>query len=355
MKTAELAEIRVQPFLAAKRFMDGYQSPLYEYAPEELRPAPREWVRHGIWFVITFCTATLAGMLYPFFGRINYMAQIPDPSSVFEWIFVIPFFFYQVFAVVFREVAADPSHLADGLKFSVSLLAILLAHEFGHYIAARIYKVKTSLPYFIPLPVLSPAGTLGAVIKMQSPLPTQKAIFDIGVAGPLAGFAVIVPVLILGLLTMQPAPAGGVPEFIFADPLLARLLGAVLGVDPAAGNLNSFYGAAWIGLLVTSLNLLPASQLDGGHAVYAALGEKSHFWIGRLTFVVMLIFTVVGYQLFGTPSGLLFLILLGFLLRLPHPEPLFNDPLDAKRKLIAVVTLIVFVLSFMPFPIQIVD
>jgi membrane-associated protease RseP (regulator of RpoE activity) len=335
--------------------MDNGYSPLYEYETDDLRPTAQEWLKHSTWFLLTFCTATLAGMIYPL-GRINYPPQIPDPSGVFEWIFVIPFFFYHVFAVAFREVAADPSLLVDGLKFSVSLLAILLAHEFGHYIAARIYKVKTTLPYFIPLPVLSPAGTLGAVIKMQSPMPTQKAIFDIGVAGPLAGFAVIIPVAVLGLATMQYAPVDLAAEsggIVFADPLFTRLLGMLMGVDPTRGIINPFYAAAWIGLLVTSLNLLPASQLDGGHAVYAVLGERAHFWIGRAAFVAMVIFTVLGYQLYGTPSGLLFTILLGVLLRLPHPEPLIDEPIDGKRKLIAIITLIVFVLSFMPFPLQV--
>lgn len=332
--------------------MDATYSPLYEYEPEELRPTTREWFRHGIWFFLTFLTTTLAGMLYPM-GKIYYPAQIPDPSNAFEWIFVIPFFFYHVFAIAFREAAANPLLLLDGVLFSVSLLTILTFHEFGHYIACRLYGVKATLPYFIPLPVISPAGTLGAVIRIKSPLPSQKATFDVGVAGPLAGFAVIIPIIILGLATMEYAPPGGVPEIVFADPLLPRLLGMLMGVDPTLGIINPFYSAAWIGLLVTSLNLLPASQLDGGHAVYAVFGEKIHFWVGRAAFVAMVLFTIIGFLFYGTPSGLLFTILLAVLLRIPHPPPLIDEPLDAKRKLVAFITLLVFVLSFMPIPIQV--
>jgi len=244
--------------------------PLYYVSPEELRPTKREWLRHAFLFVLTFLSATVAGTLAPF-GRIAYWDYISSPSAWFEWFFLIPYFFWQVFTIFFKAVTIEPALLIEGVFFSASLLAILTAHEFGHYIACRLYGVKATLPFYLPLPVISPAGTLGAVIKIQSPLPSRRAVFDIGVAGPLAGFAVIIPVAIVGLLTMQTAPvaasavdAGGV--MTFTDPLLTRFLGMLLGVDPTNGVMNPFYAAAWVGTLITSLNLLPAGQLDGGHA-----------------------------------------------------------------------------------------
>jgi membrane-associated protease RseP (regulator of RpoE activity) len=324
------------------------------YSPEELRPSIKDWLRHGFLFLLTFFSATVAGLVFPF-GEINVLERIPVPTNYFDCIFFAPYFFSQGFAIVFHEIALNPAIIINGLLFSICLLAILTAHEFGHYIACRIYGVKSTLPYFLPLPFLSPAGTLGAVIKIQSPMPTQRAIFDIGVAGPLAGFAVLVPVAIMGLATMQIAPPVAATEgsIIFTDPLLTRFLGALMGVDPTQGVINPFYAAAWIGLLVTALNLLPAGQLDGGHAVFSVFGERVHFGVGRVAFVGMLILTVLGWQLYGSPGTLIFTILLGILLRFPHPPPIFDHPLDRKRKAIAFLTLIVFILSFMPFPVQI--
>jgi membrane-associated protease RseP (regulator of RpoE activity) len=335
----------------ADSFSDVYSMP-YLGEPEDLRPTRRQWLRHGFLFLLTLFTTTIAGLMPPLGSGIT-LPDIPVPTNAFEWLLVVQHFYALVFASVFLQVGKDPAILIEAFKFSLSLMAILTAHEFGHYIACRIYGVKASLPFFIPTPpLIGPAGTLGAVIKIQAPMPTQRAIFDIGVAGPLAGFAVIVPVAIIGLLTMQMAPPGGVPEMTFADPLLTRLLGAFIGVDPTNGIINPFYSAAWIGSLVTALNLLPAGQLDGGHAVYSVLGERAHFVIGRLAFVGMVILTVLGWQLYNSPSGVIFTILLGVLLRFPHPPPLFDEPLDRKRMAIAVLTLIVFVLSFTPFPVQ---
>lgn len=337
----------------ADAFRTGYYQPLYEFESEELRPTAADWLRHGLWFLVTFLSATVAGMTIPF-GVFDPISRIPEPANWFEWAFFAAFVIFHYYSIVFQTVAAHPEVLITGVAFSASLLAILTAHEFGHYIAARIYKVKTTLPYFIPLPILSPAGTLGAVIKMQSPTPTQRATFDIGVAGPLAGFAVIVPIAVLGLWTMEFAPEGATAGIIFADPLLIQLLAKLMKVD-LTGIMypNPFYAAAWVGALVTSLNLLPVGQLDGGHTVYSVLGARAHYWVGRAAFLMMVALTIIGYQLYGTPGALIFTIILAVLLRIPHPEPMFDQPIDFKRKLIAVVTLVVFVLSFMPFPIQV--
>ncbi len=116
---------------------------------------------------------------------------------------------------------------------------------------------------------------------------------------------------------------------------------------------NAFYYAAWVGLLVTALNLIPSGQLDGGHAVYAIFGERVHYWTGRIAFPVMAVLSVLGWFIYGSPSGFLIAILLGFMMRIRHPQPLDQTPLDGKRKIIALLTLLIFVLSFVPFPIRI--
>ena len=117
--------------------------------------------------------------------------------------------------------------------------------------------------------------------------------------------------------------------------------------------LNAFYFAAWVGLLVTALNLIPSGQLDGGHAMYAVLGKRIHYWTGRIAFVAMAGFSILGWFLFSSPSGFLIAILLGVMMRISHPEPIDQTPLDTKRKVIAALTLLIFILCFVPFPIQI--
>ena len=149
----------------------------------------------------------------------------------------------------------------------------------GHYVACRLYGVDSSLPYFIPMPpMIGPAGTFGAFIRIRSRIPTRRAIFDIGVAGPIAGFIALLPVAIIGVSTMQTVPAGTpIPTdtIVFADPLMMKAIGLLFGKDMSLGIGNPFYFAAWMGLLVTALNLIPSGQLDGGHAMFAALGRAN--------------------------------------------------------------------------------
>jgi membrane-associated protease RseP (regulator of RpoE activity) len=190
----------------------------------------------------------------------------------------------------------------------------------------------------------------------MSPMPSRKAVFDIGVAGPIAGFIALVPIAIIGIATMRPMPAeyidipGGIT---FTDPLFMRVVGLVLGQDPVSSIGNPFYFAAWIGLLVTALNLIPSGQLDGGHAIYAVFGKRVHFFTGRIAFVIMTALSIIGFVYFNSPSGFLIAVLLGIMMRIGHPEPYDQTPLDGKRKLIAFVTLVIFVLSFVPFAIRI--
>jgi len=167
------------------------------------------------------------------------------------------------------------------LQYTAALMAILLAHEFGHYIAARIHNVDASLPYFIPLPVLSPFGTMGAVIRMRSVIPTRRALLDIGAAGPLAGLALAVPLYALGvshseIVTVDPSGGGTVD---LGASLLLRLLDSTFGPAVPDGKdilLSPVAFAGWVGMFVTMVNLLPVGQLDGGHVAYALFGPRQN-------------------------------------------------------------------------------
>ncbi|MEP6900527.1 MAG: site-2 protease family protein, partial [Actinomycetota bacterium] len=186
-----------------------------------------------------------------------------------------------------------------------------------------------------------------------------RATFDIGVAGPIAGFIALIPIAIIGFLTFQqvsPAPTQSAEfgQLVFSDPPFFHILAWLGGIDLNLPTYpNPFYAAAWMGMLVTSLNLIPSGQLDGGHAIYAVLGERIHYWTGRIAFVVMVLLAIAGFYFYSSPSGLLFAVLLGIMMRIRHPEPLDNTPLDFKRIVVAILTLLIFILCFTPFPIQI--
>ncbi|MGB7201638.1 MAG: site-2 protease family protein [Pyrinomonadaceae bacterium] len=316
------------------------------------------WIKHLLLLAATFCTATLAGVLFPFGMIDTFPADDPQTASEFlQFIISLPSRYLAMIVDAVGKLFTEPGYLEHGLKFSISLLFILICHEMGHYIMCRRYRVDATLPFFIPTPpMIGPAGTFGAFIKILSPMPSRKAVFDIGVAGPIAGFVALIPVAIAGIVTMRPAspeqlamPSG----LVFTDPLFMRGLGALLGKDPTLSIGNAFYFAGWVGLLVTALNLIPSGQLDGGHAIYAVFGEKIHYWTGRVAFVVMATLSVVGYYFFNSPSGFLIAIILGIMMKIRHPTPWDTSALDAKRKAVAFLALIIFVLCFVPFPIQI--
>ncbi|HXG82599.1 MAG TPA: site-2 protease family protein [Pyrinomonadaceae bacterium] len=326
---------------------------------EAMRPTRRTWAKHSALLLAALFTVTIAGVLEPF----GFIPIFPDADPQ-TWTEILHFFgffpvhYLQLIGNTIYRLATEFETLKYGLSFSLSLLAILTAHEAGHYVACRLYKVDATLPYFIPLPpLLGPAGTLGAFIKIVSPLPSRRATFDIGVAGPIAGFITLIPVAVIGLLTMEQIAPDKLTQsqsgLYFADPLLIQLLGRILGVDSSLGFFNPFLAAAWIGLLVTSLNLIPSGQLDGGHAVYAVFGETVHRWTGRIAFVAMVFISICGWIFYSSPSGILFTILLAVMLKVRHPEPLDDTPLNFPRILIAILTLLIFVLSFVPFPVQV--
>ena len=319
------------------------------------RPTAREWARHALLFLLTGVTMTWAGMSF-LLPPVAAEPSLAAPSTPLDYLLYVPKYYVLALAAVASYVLAHPVFIAEGLKFAASLLSILLAHESGHYVACRLYGVDATLPFFIPMPPPFLAGTLGAFIKIKSPIPSRRALFDIGVAGPLAGFLMLIPVAVVGLLTAVPAPpmpSEGV--IIFNDPPLMQLMAKLLGVRDLAGiEPNPFYFAAWFGLLVTSLNLMPVGQLDGGHATYAVFGRRLHRHVGRAAFLSMLALAPLGWLWHGVPSGFLYVILLFVMLRLRHPEALDeSDRLGAARTLVAFATLLVFALSFTPFPLTV--
>ena len=320
------------------------------------RPTAREYLRHSLLFVITFLTSSIAGVL------LSSRGYFPEPQSPsydhwYQYLPHLPGDYYQQVKLLLLHAWTHPELIGQGILFAVALLTILTAHEFGHYFACRRYGVNATLPYFLPAPPLFLAGTFGAFIKIKAPIPSRRALFDIGVAGPLAGFVVAVMVAFFALLSAT--PKGGLPlppnqlGLEFHNSLLWHILGFVLDVRLTALDGNPLYYAAWIGLLVTSLNLMPVGQLDGGHASFALFGVKAHKWLGRIAFLLVLACTLCGWIFYGSPSGFLYTILLAVMLRVRHPQVYDQTPLDPPRRYCAILTLLVFLLSFLPVPITI--
>jgi membrane-associated protease RseP (regulator of RpoE activity) len=314
-------------------------------------PTTREWIKHSALFLLTFITTT--------FARIMFDAQdlnVPEPTApgLLGYVLYVPEYYRRFLVALFSLAVSNPNVLKAGLTFSIALLTILTAHEMGHYLACRYYGVRATLPFFIPAPPLFLTGTFGAFIKMKSPIPSRRALFDIGLAGPLAGFVALLPIALGGLLTIETAPAhSGTGLIVFNDPLLFQILARLTGAQLADALPNPFYMAAWIGLLVTSLNLMPVGQLDGGHGTLAVFGPRAHKLIGRLAFVAVAVMSVLGFIWHGSPSGFLYTVLLLVMLRVRHPAPEEMEPLGKARVIVAIITLIVFALSFVPFPITI--
>lgn len=240
-------------------------------------------------------------------------------------------------------------NVGAGLRLMASLMSILLAHEMGHYIACRRYGVEATLPFFLPAPIINPlVGTFGAVIRIKSPFPHRRALFDIGIAGPLAGFVVCLPVLVLGLLEAQVTAAD--PQALgleLGEPLLFRwMAGWLLGPLPENSTLliGPLGMAAWFGLLVTALNLIPIGQLDGGHVTYALFGARAE-QLSRLVW-----WLCVGLIVIVGPSFILWTVLVR-LLGLRHPRTLDDTaPVGRGRALVGLVGLAIFALCFLPDP-----
>jgi membrane-associated protease RseP (regulator of RpoE activity) len=235
--------------------------------------------------------------------------------------------------------------LRAGLTYSIPLLLILLAHELGHYFTCRRWHVEASLPYFGPAPTL--LGTVGAFIRIRSPIYNRRSLFDIGVSGPLAGFALLAPFLFAGVL-MSRVVRGGQMEgpFTFGTPLLLRAFEAIRFPGVATGDisLHPMAMAAWAGLLATAINLLPVGQLDGGHISYALFGERGHRLLSLLLIAVL---AICGFLYW---PWWLWAVAMFFFRR--HPLIYDKESLGTPRRLLAVTALLLFVISICIVPVR---
>jgi len=327
------------------RLEDGRQTVLLVRGTLHPRPS-KVWVNLLLFF-LTVLSVLFVGTLYA------YQGPVPGSLTGLLWVLI--------------------SHLWIGWPYAVSLLAILLAHEFGHYFVGRARGAAVTLPYFIPFP-FSQIGTMGAFIQMKSIPKNKRALFDLAIAGPLAGLVVAIPVLLYGLSTSSLALVTAAPG-AFAEGnsllyLLAKFIvfGKLLPAPPDLSGLPLLYHwisyffigqpspvgstdvfinqvawAAWVGLLVTFLNLIPAGQLDGGHILYAVFGKKAN----RILPVILVVTVLLGFLWVG---WWLWAVLI-FLFGRSHAEPLDQiTQLDPKRKALAVLVLIVFLVTLAPIP-----
>lgn len=310
-------------------------SPNYYYLkilkPHSPQRKPKYWL-HLLLFLMTVVTTTLTGA----------MLRGHDPFA--SW--------------------AD---FSTGFSYSFALLTILFSHEMGHYLASRYYGIDVTLPYFIPLflPAFHP-GTLGAFIKMRSPMPHKKALFDVGVAGPLAGFVVSLIFLIIGFSRLPDTP--GIYAYIeqihplddqhginlvLGNTLLYDWVGSFFGADRLPMNEMyhfPFIFAAWFGLLVTAINLMPIGQLDGGHITYAMFGDRARY-IALSAFFLLIVLNVYLISNFNSYIWVLWSILILVFIRFRHP-PTLNDyiSIDKKRKILGWISYLIFILCFSPMP-----
>jgi membrane-associated protease RseP (regulator of RpoE activity) len=261
---------------------------------------------------------------------------------------------YEAFLEDFSRNPVEPNwgFLVFGLWYSGTILAILGAHEMGHYLLCRWYDVDATLPYFIPAP-LPLTGTLGAVIKIREPFPTRAALFDIGVAGPIAGFVVLVPALFWGLSLSTVVPDPTITDLIsLGEPLLFQWATSLVFGDLPAGhtiNMHPMVFAAWFGMLATALNLLPFGQLDGGHITYATVGRYSTpISLATVGGAVLMTF-VSSSWIFMTVMMLVMLLTLG-----PrHPRVIYeHEPIGTGRTWIAIAALVILAICFTPVPIE---
>jgi len=302
------------------------------YTPVLPRPERPRWGRALLLFALTFLTMTTLGPVMVMLSRTDMVTGL-DP------VFWPP---------TVQAVWSDPALIRMGLAFSIPALVILLCHELGHYVACRLYRIPATLPYFLPLPLT--VGTFGAFIRIKAPIHGKRQLFDVGIAGPIAGFVALLPFLFYGIAKSTPGALPSVagtlirPGHCLAIELVSRLFhgplapGMVLNLHPTAL-------AAWLGLVATSINLLPLGQLDGGHILYAAAGRFQR----RVALPVWLALAVLGFY---WPGWWLWCGI-ALVIRLYHP-PVQDEhvPLDGKRRALAWLALAMLVLCFMPVPLS---
>ncbi len=266
-----------------------------------------------------------------------------------------------------------PGLVLAGLSYSGAILAILLAHEMGHYLQARAWRVDTTLPFFIPVP--TSFGTLGALIRLRSPIPSRDAVLDIGAAGPIAGALVAIPLYVWGLAHSEVRAVGemavsntgsawsiaqallhgeklswGGDAMVFGDSLLTTALQRLV-IGPLAPGTDVFVHpvalAAWLGLFVTTLNLIPIGQLDGGHVTYAWLGERGALRLSRL-----LSWALLAAGLLVSLNWLVWWLLTRLVIGLRHPPAMIDEPITPGRRAVALASILLFVVTFVPVPIR---
>jgi Zn-dependent protease len=303
----------------------------------ESEPAPQVWILmppyrrvwlYVLFFLLTMFSTLVVGARMEF----NFMHHQPVFSLNDDAISLFPL----------GWILQQPSNLLLGLPFSLTLMFILFAHEMGHYLYARHYRVYATLPFFVPFPSL--IGTLGAFIRIKSPIPSRAALFDIGIAGPIAGFIPACIALVGGLFLSRPMSSAPPSDFQLGFPLAFHLAARALhiGVPLSALSLHPIAAAAWVGLFATSLNLLPGGQLDGGHIVFSVM-PGFHRWISLLTVVAMV--PLGKYFWTGWLVWAVLLIMTG-----RHPMvPRFPE-VTGQRRTLAVFALLMLVLSFTPIP-----
>jgi membrane-associated protease RseP (regulator of RpoE activity) len=305
--------------------------------PVEYRPLPRPRYRLPLLLLlVTFCTTVLVGARLQF----NFDHHLAAFATGNEWLPLFPV----------QWIWRSPRLLLRGIFFSLAIMSILLAHELGHYFYCRRYRVRATLPYFMPAPTL--IGTLGAFIRIGGPIPSREALFDIGIAGPIAGFVVAVPTMLIGLALSRPVATVPDPDLQFGFPLIFQLGHLLLrhvfshagGASLAHVYLHPVAIAAWAGMLATALNLLPGGQLDGGHLVFAVAPRLHRYvsWAVVVSLLAMSWYCWVGWLLWA-----ILLTLTG----LRHPRVPRRPGMGRARRRMALVALAMLVLTFTPAPV----
>ncbi len=300
------------------------------------QPAPAAAGRRRLWINVVLLAATIVSVVGA--GTIQVLPEAVWANMDLEGELAATRSLAQAFA----------QHWPLGIPFAAALLGILGVHELGHYFVARHYKLDVSLPYFIPFPINYLTGTLGAVIRIESPFQSRRALFDVGIAGPLAGLVIAVPVVALGLAQAEfvsiDSTAGGMA---FQEPLLFQWMALLIAGPRQPGfdlEMNPMLMAGWWGFLVTALNLLPVSQLDGGHISYAMFG-KYH------SLVAWGMFGLAAVVALAKSPGYLLMLGLVYFMGLNHP-PALNDvsSIGTPRRILGILTLLLFFLLATPQP-----
>ncbi len=292
----------------------------------------RRWL-HFLLLALTLFSTTVVGGRYALDFALN---QPPFSGDYFDGL---------------AEVLRSPSLMLAGLPFSLTLLSILMAHEMGHYLACVHYEVDASWPYFLPVP--TPIGTMGAFIRIRSPIYTKAALFDIGIAGPLAGFLVLLPALAIGIANSKVIPGIAHQGFlVFGTPLLQHGLASLIFPGTPVGDiyLHPIARAAWVGVLATALNLLPIGQLDGGHILYAFAGDR-HRLLSKIFVGILFAMGIVLWRMADHVSWIVWAVLL-MVFGMRHPAIHDWRPPGFGRTALALLALAIFVASFCLIPLS---